>query len=66
MSLEAYSVAVKLSLVNHVSSGLLAMSAQFNKTGKDAKALQSELKKIKLMGAVGGAMMGAGATKKKE
>lgn len=34
MSLEAYSVAVKLSLVNHVSSGLLAMSAQFNKTDR--------------------------------
>ena len=61
MSLEAYSVAVKLSLVNHVSSGLLAMSAQFNKTGKDAKALQAELHKIKLAGAIGGAMMGAGA-----
>ncbi len=57
---EAYKVAVKVSLVNHVTAGLLAMSSQFKHVGKDAAALQSELNKIKLLGLAGGAMSAAG------
>jgi hypothetical protein len=61
MSLEAYSVAVRLRLVNEVSSGLTAISGHFHKAGLDAKEFQAELHKIKMMGMVGFGMTAAGA-----
>lgn len=67
MSFEAYKIAVKLSLVNNVSSGLLALSTQFaglNKhigsTSAGLAAVEARLASIKRLGLVGGAMAGVG------
>ncbi len=57
---DSYRVAVKISLVNQVSTGLLAMSRQFQKTGADAEKLQLVLHRIKLLGITGAAIGGAG------
>lgn len=61
MTFEAYKIAVKISLVNNVSAGLVAMSGQFQKAGHDAEALQAKLSKIKMLWMGGAAMAGAGA-----
>lgn len=68
MSFEAYKIAVKLSLVNNVSSGLVALATQFqtlNRHIDGANASMSQLERrmleIKRMGLIGGAMAGAGA-----
>lgn len=58
---EAYSVGVRLRLIDGVSRGLFSISQQFAKTHQNAKALQSQLDKIKLTMVAGGAMLGAGA-----
>jgi hypothetical protein len=60
MSFEAYSVAVKLSLVNHVSSGLLMISGHLGKTSAEVSALESKLKSLGKMTLVGGALLGSG------
>ncbi|MDY7567505.1 hypothetical protein QN400_21375 [Pseudomonas sp. RTC3] len=60
MSIEAYSVAVKLSLINHVSSGLLMISKNLHTTGMDADLLNSKLMSIGKQAAIGGAMFGGG------
>ncbi len=67
MSFDAYKVAVKLSLVNNVSSGLTALSTQFIGLNKHIKTsteglavMESKLASIKRMALVGGAMAGAG------
>ncbi len=57
---ESYKVAVKLSLVNHVSTGLLAMSKQFRGLHGDAKQLEERLAKIRTLGLAGGATAAAG------
>jgi hypothetical protein len=59
---ENYSVAVKISLVNHVSAGLLLLTQQFASTDAAAAKLQKRMDSIKGM-AKGGAYLlgGAGA-----
>lgn len=66
--LEAYSVAVRLKLVDSVSSGLMGMAAQFaafnrhvSTSQTNLKALEGQLQRIKLMGVLGGVAIGAGA-----
>lgn len=60
MSNEAWTVAVKLNLINQISPGLALISRHFAATHKDAKNLQSELNKIKMLGIVGAGIGGAG------
>ncbi|MBA4710561.1 hypothetical protein [Aquitalea aquatica] len=57
---EAYSVAIKLSLVNSVSSGLLAISKNLQSTHMDATRLEEKLKSIGKQAALGGLMFGGG------
>lgn len=59
---EAYSVAVKLRLVNSVTPGLLSISQQFTKTYRDASALQRQLDSIKLTISAGRSIAGTGLT----
>lgn len=54
---EAYSVGVRLQLVDDVSRGLAAISRQFAKTDVQAKALQGRLTSIKNL-AIGGVIIG--------
>lgn len=61
MSYEAYSVAVKLSLINHVSSGLLLISKNMKSVHADADKLNEKLKSIGKTMAIGGALFGGGA-----
>ena len=65
---EAYKVAVKLSLINNVSSGLVVLAGQFQALNKhigtaqgSVNALERQLLQLKRLGLVGGAMAGAGA-----
>lgn len=58
---EAYSIAVKISVVNQVSSALMAMSKQFSMLHGQATDFQKRLDKIKLTMLQGGALLGAGA-----
>jgi hypothetical protein len=58
---EAYSIAVKISVVNQVSGALMAMSQQFSKLHGQAAQFQARLDKIKLTMLQGGALLGAGA-----
>jgi hypothetical protein len=65
---EAYKVAVKLSLINNVSSGLVGLASQFQSLNKhigtaqgSVTALERQLLSLKRLGLVGGAMAGAGA-----
>lgn len=60
MSFEAYSVAVKLSLVNHVSSGLLMISSHLGRTSAEVTILENKLKSLGKMTLVGGALIGSG------
>lgn len=55
--MEAYSVGVRISLINGVSSGLLAMSKDFGKANLAAKELQASVASIRK-----GLMIGAGLT----
>lgn len=64
---EAYKVAVRLSLINNVSSGLVAMATQFQSlnrhigsTQSSITALERQLLNLKRMGLIGGAMTAAG------
>jgi hypothetical protein len=64
---DAYKVAVKLTLVNHVSAGLISISQQLNKlhpelskAQRGANGLRKELEGIKKLGFIGGAMAGLG------
>lgn len=58
---DAYKVAVKVSLVNHVSAGILGISQQFKSGAADVAAYQKHLDKIGLTVLKGGAMMATGA-----
>mgnify|MGYP000318318923 CR=1 FL=1 len=60
MSIEAYKIAVKVSLVENVTRGLQMMARHFKSTDADAKALEARLKSIGKMAAIGGIMTGAG------
>lgn len=64
---EAYKVAVRLSLVSNVASGLAALAGQFrtlndnvNTSQKSVAALEAKLLQIKRLGLLGGAMAAAG------
>ncbi len=64
---EAYKVAVKLSLINNVSSGLVVLAGQFQALNKhigtahgSVNALERQLLSLKRLGLVGGAMAAAG------
>lgn len=57
---EAYSVAVKLTLINSVSSGLLMISKHLQTTGQDVDKLNSKLASIGKQAAVGGLMFAGG------
>lgn len=60
MPFEAYSVAVRVNLINGVSNALLNISRQFAKAHGDAKAFQRALNDIKLMMGGGGIMAATG------
>lgn len=60
MSFEGYSVAVKLSLINHVSSGLSLISKNLHTTGLDVDVLNLKLASIGKQAAIGGAMFAGG------
>ncbi|MCT9821649.1 phage tail tape measure protein [Pseudomonas veronii] len=60
MAFEAYSVAVKLSLINHVSSGMALISKSLVSTGQDVDKLNSKLASIGKQGAIGAAMFAGG------
>lgn len=60
MSYEAYSVAVKLSLINNVSSGLLLISKNIQSVHGDVDKLNEKLKSIGKTMAIGGALFGGG------
>lgn len=55
--MEAYSVSVRLSLINGVSAGLVALSKEFGRTSMAAAELQKRLGSIKRW-AIGGAIVG--------
>lgn len=57
---EAYSIGVKISLVNHANAGLLALSRAFIKTDGDAKRLEKRIKGIQSSLLTGGLLVGAG------
>lgn len=60
MAFEAYSVAVKLSLINHVSAGLALISRGLHTAGQDADRLNRQLASIGRQGAIGAAMAAGG------
>ncbi len=60
MAFEAYSVAVKLSLINHVSAGMLMISKSLATTGQDVDHLNAKLASIGKQGAIGGLMVAGG------
>jgi hypothetical protein len=67
MSFDAYAIAIKLSLVNNVSSGLSSLATQFAGLNRHAIGTQTaltdiekRLTSIKKLGLIGGAMAGAG------
>lgn len=60
MAFEAYSVAVKLSLINHVSAGMLMISKSLATAGQDVDKLNAKLASIGKQGAIGGLMVAGG------
>jgi hypothetical protein len=60
MAFEAYSVAVKLSLINHVSAGMLMISKSLAAAGQDVDKLNAKLSSIGKQGAIGGLMFAGG------
>lgn len=61
MSIDAYKVAVKISLVENVTRGLGMMARHFRTTDAEAKVLEARLKSIGKMAMFGGALATAGA-----
>ena len=60
MAFEGYSVAVKLSLINHVSAGMAMISKSLASTGGDVDKLNAKLASIGKQGAIGAAMFAGG------
>lgn len=58
---ENYNVAVKLSLVENVSRGLLSMAGRFAAVNRQADLMQAKLSALKSQVAMGAGMIGAGA-----
>lgn len=58
---ENYAIAVKISLVNHVSAGLLLLTNQFAATDAAAAKLQKRMDSIKAMAKGGALLLGGGA-----
>ena len=63
---EAYSIGVRISLINHASAGLVALSQAFMRTHGDAEKLEARVKSIQgllmkggLLATAGGAMLGS-------
>lgn len=59
--MEDYSVAVKVSLINHVSAGLVAMAAQFSTLNKQADLFAAKLRALKATALIGAGLIGGGA-----
>lgn len=57
---ENYAVAVKISLVNHVSAGLLLLTSQFAETDAAAAKLQKRMASIQSMAKGGAYLLGGG------
>lgn len=57
---EAYSVAVRVSLINNATTGLMGIASAFAKAHGNAVALQGQLDKIKGALLAGGALAGTG------
>ncbi|WP_208952063.1 hypothetical protein [Rahnella sp. ChDrAdgB13] len=60
MDIEAYKVAVKVSLTENVTAGLLAISRKFGDTNKQAAIFQERMAQIGKMTLAGGALVGVG------
>jgi len=60
MDIEAYKVAVRLSLTENISSGLLAISRKFGDTNKQAELFQKKMEQIGKMTLAGGALTAVG------
>lgn len=58
---DAYSIAIKISMINAVSPQLSILQKQFGMLGAEADAFALKLNKIKSMAMIGGVMFGAGA-----
>lgn len=61
MSMGDYSVAVKISLINHVSSGLVSMAQQFAKLNNQAVMFQARINSLRFQGRVGAGMIDFGS-----
>jgi hypothetical protein len=59
--LEAYKVAIRISLVEGVTAGLGLISRHLRRTDEDAKGLQKRLDSISKMGAISAGLAGAGS-----
>jgi len=60
MDIEAYKVAVRLSMTENVSAGLLAISRKFGDTNKQAEVFQRKMEQIGKMTLAGGALTAVG------
>lgn len=60
MDFEAYKVAVRLSLTENISAGLLAVSRKFADTNQEAELFQQKMKQIGRMTIAGGALTAVG------
>ena len=60
MSIEAYKIAVRVSLVENVTRGLVSLSRHFNAVDLDAKKLEQRLASIGKLTLLGGGMAAAG------
>lgn len=61
MSIDAYKIAVQISLVENVTRGLATLSRYFKAADTDAKALEERIARIGKMAAAGGILAAAGA-----
>lgn len=60
MDIEAYKVAVRLSMTENISAGLLAISRKFGDTNKQAEVFQRKMEQIGKMTLAGGALTAVG------
>lgn len=60
MDIEAYKVAVKLSLSENITQGLMAISGRFAGVNRDAEVFRSKLETIGKMTLAGGVLVGVG------